>query len=170
MEDTMTTSDNSTSQASVAAHADLATGEVSASVLLPAAPERVFRAMTSTEICDWWVHPGVFDTREWNGDLRVGGHWESAGLGGGEPYRIKGEYLEIEAPARLAHTWKMVGEPGAPSTVTYRVEPEGEGVRLTVDHTGLMVEEICEATRAGWETSLTRLAEILAEEQVSASA
>lgn len=166
----MTNSDSTTKEAPLSARANFTRGEVSASVLLSAPPERVFRAMTSAEICEWWVHPGVFDTREWNGDLRVGGRWESAGLGGGEPYRLTGEYLEIEAPVRLAHTWKMVGEPGDPSTVTYRVEPKGDGVRLTVDHTGLMVEEICEATRAGWETSLRRLAEILASERSATSA
>jgi uncharacterized protein YndB with AHSA1/START domain len=170
MEEMMTKSDSPTREASVTARADFARGEVSASALLPATPDRVFRAMTSAEICDWWVHPGVFDTREWNGDLRVGGRWESAGIGGGQPYRLKGEYLEIEAPVRLAHTWKMVGEAGDPSTVTYRVEPAGDSARLTVDHAGLVVEEICEATRAGWETSLTRLAEILAEERAAASA
>ena len=29
----------------------------------------MFRALCSREICDWWVHPGVFDTREWTGDV-----------------------------------------------------------------------------------------------------
>jgi uncharacterized protein YndB with AHSA1/START domain len=168
MEETMTKSD--TLKEPVTTRADFARGEVTASVLLPATPERVFRAMTSAEICDWWVHPGVFDTREWKGDLRVGGHWESAGIGGGNPYRLGGEYLEIEAPVRLGHTWKMVGEPGEPSNVAYRLEPQGDGVRLTVDHASLMIEGICEATRAGWETSLTRLAEILAEERAAVSA
>jgi uncharacterized protein YndB with AHSA1/START domain len=170
MEETMTRSDRPIHEAFVTARADFARGEVSASVLLPATPERIFRALTSAEICDWWVHPGVFDTRQWNGDPRVGGRWESAGIGRGEPYRLKGEYLEIEVPVRLVHTWKMAGEAGHPSTVTYRLEPQGAGARLTVDHTGLMVEGICEATRAGWETSLTRLAEIIAEEQAAASA
>ncbi len=161
----MTSSHNPARGADVTARADFAQGEVSASVPLPATRERVFRALTSVEICDWWVHPGVFDTREWTGDVRVGGRWRSAGIGMGEPYSITGEYLEVAAPARLAHTWKMSDEPGDPSTVVYRVEPEGEGVRLTVDHAGLMAEPACEATRAGWETSLTRLAEILAAER-----
>ncbi|MBV8334889.1 MAG: SRPBCC domain-containing protein [Alphaproteobacteria bacterium] len=166
----MTRSDSPTRRTSTTARADFAQGEVSASALLPATLERVFRALTSAEICDWWVRPGVFDTREWHGDLRLGGRWEAAGIGGGQPYQLEGEYLEIAAPARLVHTWKAAGAPGNPATVTYHLEPEGESVRLTVDHTGLMVEEMCERTRAGWETSLTRLAEILAEEQASASA
>lgn len=166
----MTKSDRPTREAEVTTSADFARGAVRASTLLPATPKRVFRALTSAEICDWWVNPGVFDTREWNGDPRVGGRWESAGMGGGQPYRIRGEYREVRAPARLVHTWKMAGEEGDPSTVAYSLEPEGDGVRLTVDHTGLTVEAICEATRAGWETSLTRLGEILAEERTAASA
>lgn len=166
----MSRSDNQFGEASTTARADFAQGEISASVLLPATPGRIFRALTSAEVCNWWVRPGVFDTREWRGDLRVGGRWEAAGIGGGQGYRLQGEYLEIEAPVRLVHTWKAVGGPGSATTVTYRLDPEGDGVRLTVDHTGLMVEEICERTRAGWETSLIRLAAILAEERAAASA
>ena len=68
-----------TSAASIVALADLEKGVISATALLPASPERVFRALTSSEICDWWVRPGVFDTREWRGDLRHGGRWEANG-------------------------------------------------------------------------------------------
>ena len=32
------------------------------------APERVFQALASNEISEWWLRPGVFDTREWTGD------------------------------------------------------------------------------------------------------
>ena len=42
---------------------DLIEGRVIASVELAASPERVFHALTSREIVDWWVNPGVFDTR-----------------------------------------------------------------------------------------------------------
>jgi uncharacterized protein YndB with AHSA1/START domain len=170
MEETMTRSDGPIRQASTTASADFARGEVSASALLSATPERVFRALTSAEICDWWVRLGVFDTREWRGDLRVGGRWEAAGTAGGQPYQLEGEFLEIETPVRLIHTWKAVGAPGTATIVTYRLDTEGDGVRLTVDHIGLTVEEICEKTRAGWETSLTRLTEILAKERAGAAA
>jgi uncharacterized protein YndB with AHSA1/START domain len=50
--------------------ADVAEGLVLASVEVAAAPERVFQALASKEITDWWVRPGVFDTREWTGDVR----------------------------------------------------------------------------------------------------
>jgi uncharacterized protein YndB with AHSA1/START domain len=169
MEDTMTTIATPTRQPLVTAEADPATGTISATALLAASQERVFRALTSTEICDWWVRPGVFDTRDWSGEVVVGSRWQAGGLGGGQPYRLEGEFLAIEAPLRLVHSWKAVGAPGSPSTVTYRLEPAGDGVRLELDHSGLMVPDICEKTRAGWETSLCRLAEILAAERVATS-
>ena len=52
--------------------ADLAEGQILASVEIAASPERVFRALVSKEVCEWWVRPGVFNTREWTGDVRVG--------------------------------------------------------------------------------------------------
>ena len=44
--------------------ADLTEGRILASVEIAAPPERVFRALTTAEIVDWWVRPGVFDTKE----------------------------------------------------------------------------------------------------------
>lgn len=66
--------------------ADLAEGQLLASVEIAAAPERVFRALLSQEITEWWVRPGVFDTREWAGTVRVGGRWRAAGMTRGQPY------------------------------------------------------------------------------------
>ena len=142
--------------------ADLADGLVLASVEIPAPPERVFQALASDEICAWWVRPGVFDTREWSGEPRVGGRWRAAGIGNGRPYAIEGEFLEVDPPRKLAHSWHVVGAPGAPTTVTYRLEPLDGGTRITLRHFGFVVPEVCNNTCIGWETSLERLAEILA--------
>src|SRR5215831_13290355 len=117
--------------------ADLTEGLILASVEIAVPPERVFRALTSTEIVDWWVRPGVFDTREWSGDVRVGGRWRASGIGRGRPYALEGEFLEVDPPRKLVHTWHPVGSPDAPSTVTYIVEPAGQGTRLTLRHTGM---------------------------------
>jgi uncharacterized protein YndB with AHSA1/START domain len=135
--------------------------EVVARVDLPAGPERVFRALTTAEICDWWVRPGVFDTRTWSGDISVGGRWETTGVGRMGPYRMIGEFVEIEAPRRLVHTWTVVGAPGGVSTVAYDIEATSQGASLTLRHAGLTVPPIREATAAGWETSLDRLAQLL---------
>src|ERR1700737_1246587 len=99
--------------------ADLGEGSILASVEIAASPERVFQALASKEITAWWVRPGVFDTREWTGDVRVGGRWRTSGIGRGKPYAIEGEFLEIDPLRKLVHTWHPVGSPEPPSTVTY---------------------------------------------------
>lgn len=141
--------------------ADAAAGVVEARVDLTAGTGRVFRALTTAEICDWWVRPGVFDTREWQGDVRVGGRWQSAGIGMAGPYRMGGDFIEIVAPHRLVHGWTVIGAPGGTSTVSYDLAPIPGGTRLTLRHDGLRVPEICTNTARGWETSLARLAELL---------
>jgi len=142
--------------------ADLADGLILASVELPAPPERVFRALVSDEVCAWWVRPGVFDTSEWSGEVRLGGRWRAAGVGNGRPYAIEGEFLEVDPPRRLVHSWQVVGAPGAPTTVNWRLEPLVGGTRITLRHSGFVVPEVCTNTCIGWETSLERLAEIVA--------
>src|SRR5436190_21492800 len=114
--------------------ADIHDGAILAGVEIAAPPERVFRALASKEVVDWWVRPGVFDTREWSGEVRVGGHWRASGLGGGRPYALKGEFLEVAAPVRLVHTWQPAGGSGRPSSVIYQLEAIDHGTRLTLRH------------------------------------
>jgi uncharacterized protein YndB with AHSA1/START domain len=144
--------------------ADLADGLILASVEVVAPPERVFRALASKEITEWWVRPGVFDTREWTGDVRPGGRWRASGMTRGEPYVQEGEFLEVESPRWLVHTWERAGKPDAASTVSYLVEPIDGRTRVTLRHVGFASREMCSAFAIGWETSLERLAEILAPE------
>lgn len=142
--------------------ADLEEGFVLATVEVEAPPERVFRALASNEVVDWWVRPGVFDTREWKGDLRVGGRWETSGVGKGGPYGLEGEFLEVDPPRKLVHTWHLVGAPGAPTAVSYLLDHLDGGTRITLRHSGFTSREPCTATCIGWETSFERLAEYLA--------
>src|ERR1700751_3158832 len=107
---------------SARAVADFAGGYVLATVEIAAPPERVFHALASKEIVDWWARPGVFDTREWTGDLRVGGRWQATGVARGQQYTLEGEFLEVDPPRKLVHTWHLVGAPGDPTTVTYLLE------------------------------------------------
>src|SRR5437870_1959122 len=144
--------------------ADLVEGEILATVEIAAPPERVFRALASKEIVDWWVRPGVFDTREWTGDVRAGGRWRASGMTRGEPYVQEGAFLEVESPQWLVHTWEGAGKPKAASTVTYLVEPIDGRTRVTLRHLGFASRDMCSAFAIGWETSLERLAEILAPE------
>ena len=148
----------------VTAKANLEQGDIEASAVFDGTPERLFRALSSKEVCSWWVRPGVFDTEEWSGDVRVGGRWAASGTGRGQPYQIEGEFTEVDEPRKLAQTWKPVGPPVDPAMLTYELEQETNGVRMTLRHTGLPNPEVCERTRAGWETSLRRLQEIVKAE------
>jgi len=51
------------------------------------------------------------------------------------------EVLEVDAPRKLAYTWLPVPVSrklsGVPSIVTWTLLAEGEGTRLTLEHTGL---------------------------------
>jgi uncharacterized protein YndB with AHSA1/START domain len=138
--------------------ADLAEGEILATVEIAAPPERVFRALASKEITGWWVRPGVFDTREWTGDVRKGGRWRASGVARGQPYVLEGEFLEVRPPTKLVHTWQRVGMPGVPTTVTYQLQPIGGGTRLTLRHTGFVPPDTCGNVGEGWESSFERLA------------
>jgi uncharacterized protein YndB with AHSA1/START domain len=152
---------NSLEQSRARAVADLAEGHILATVEIAAPPERVFRALASPELLDWWVRPGVFDTREWTGDVRVGGRWRASGVGKGRPYVLEGEFLEVDPPQKLLHTWRTAGAPGAPTTVTYLLERLDGGTRITLRHAGFTSRETCANTAVGWETSFERLAESL---------
>lgn len=144
---------------------DVGEGQVLVRVEIAAPPERVFRALSSPEIVHWWVRPGVFNTAEWTGEVRVGGRWRASGLFRGEAYATEGEFLEVDPPRRLVHTWHGVGAPGAPTTVEYVLEGIDGGTRITLRHSGFTSREASANFGVGWETSFERLAEILGTER-----
>jgi uncharacterized protein YndB with AHSA1/START domain len=142
--------------------ADLSGGVVLATVEIAAPAERVFEALASDEIIRWWGRPGVFDAREWQGDVRVGGRWRASGSGvGGQPWSLEGEFLEVVPPSKLVHTWHTPGTGVEPSVVTYLLEAIDGGTRVTLRHTGIAVRDQCMGAGLGWESCLHRLAEQL---------
>ncbi len=141
---------------------DLPQGSVIAYAQIAAPPERVFQALASDEVTKWWVRPGVFDTREWNADVRVGGRFTASGTGRGQPYTLDGEFTQIESPRKLVHTWHLAGTPeAATTTVTYELEPRDGGTHITLRHDGFSSPEAANNTRIGWETSFDALTELL---------
>ena len=142
---------------------DLVDGSVVASVEIAKAPDRVFQALASREVIEWWVNPGVFDTREWTGDVRVGGSWSASGVARGAPYTLVGEFLEVDPPRKLVQTWQMKGTPGSPSTVIYLLETIPGGTRLTVRHSGIAAPDQRTNVGAGWRSSFDQLAEIMSD-------
>lgn len=139
--------------------ADLDARSVLATVEIAAAPERIFRALASREIVDWWGKPGVFDAREWSGDVKVGGKWRACGIGrDGAPWELEGEFVEVDPPRRLSHTWNTPGSSANPSLVTYLLEEIDGGTRVTLRHVNVSDRDSCMGASMGWEACLTRLA------------
>lgn len=148
---------------SARAVADVTAGTIIATVGIDAPPERVFRALTSSEITAWWGAPGVYQTTTWSGDVAVGGRWRASGVGAdGKPFAVEGEYLEIDAPRKLVHTWKPDWAGGEATTVTYRLEPEGAGTRVTLRHEGFRSPDACQSHGDGWTMVLGWLSGFLA--------
>ena len=59
--------------------------------------------------------------------MRPGGRWRSEGLGAdGQSFWVEGEYLEVDPPRLLVHTWK--GSYGNPVTTLVRWELEAQNV------------------------------------------
>jgi uncharacterized protein YndB with AHSA1/START domain len=146
------------------AAANLQGRSIFGSVEIVASPKRVFRALTSKEIIHWWFRPGVFNTTDWAGDVRIGGRWRAVGMGNGIPFTLEGEFLEIDALKKLVLTWHSGGAPGRPTIVTFLLEQIDGGTRLTLEHVGFVAPDWCMNTCLGWETSLERLAELLLAE------
>ncbi|MFZ0295698.1 MAG: SRPBCC domain-containing protein [Candidatus Sulfotelmatobacter sp.] len=82
---------------------DVVTGEI----FIAAPPARVFQAITDpNQMRQWWGASNMYRIKEWKADLRVGGKWPSDGVGvDGKTFRVEGEYLEVDPPRLLVHTW-----------------------------------------------------------------
>jgi len=119
---------------------DSGAGAIIATVEIEASPERVFRALTTTEVEQWWGHPGFYQWKNWQADLRAGGRWsvevhftEGGTDGGG------GEFAEIEEPHKIVMTRKFEQHPllgTSETTITYRLDPIESGTRVTVRDEG----------------------------------
>lgn len=143
---------------SARAVADLAAGTIRASVEIAAAPERVFRAISSEEIADWWGSAETYRVTRWSGDMRAGGWWRSEGISAsGQSFSVGGQVLEFEPPRLLVHTWRYDHKPGDVTTVRYQIEPIPGGSRVTVRHDGFTDQDSCEGHARGWERVLSWL-------------
>jgi uncharacterized protein YndB with AHSA1/START domain len=133
---------------------------VIADVEIAAAPESVFAAITDPEqVVQWWGDDATYRVRKWEADLRVGGKYRSQGAGkDGQTFEVSGEYLEVNPPRVLAHTW-VASYGGQPSVVRWELKPAGTGTRLRVTHSGFRGDPQSKTMYSnGWPGVLTWLA------------
>jgi len=98
---------------------------VVAEIFIAAPPDRVFQAITDpSQVPRWWGQQGLYHITEWKGDLRPGGKWSSVGVGAdGTSFRVDGEYLEVDPPRRLVHTWIPSWASPLKTVVRWELEP-----------------------------------------------
>jgi uncharacterized protein YndB with AHSA1/START domain len=136
--------------------ADLERGIILASVEIAAPPERVFTALSTAEVIEWWGSTDAYRVTAWTADLKPGGAWRSSGLGvDGKPFSVGGKILEVDRPRLLVQTWEPDWDPGSATIVRYAVDPIPGGSRLTVRHEGFVDRAAsCEDHARGWERVL----------------
>ena len=120
-------------------------------VFVAAPPARVFQALTDPEqVPRWWGQQGMYRVTEWKGDVRPGGKWSSVGVGAdGSSFRVDGEYLEVDPPRLLTHTWLKSWAGAKKTVVRWELEAvdvqglhpngpkrAGTGTLVKIRHTG----------------------------------
>jgi uncharacterized protein YndB with AHSA1/START domain len=158
----------STSKRLPRAVADGGGGTIIAVADVDAPPDRVFRALTTSEVERWWGHSDYYRQEGWTADLRACGQWSvvvrflDGSTNGGS-----GEFAEVEAPRKLVMTRRFEKHPlqgTRETTITYRLDPIGGGTRVTMREEGYIGRSDAAFGNAEhWERVLSWLADFLAQ-------
>lgn len=114
--------------------------DLTKSYFIGAPPEAVWRALTEPELVAAWG-AGPAEMRAEPGAAFT--------LWGGE---IWGTVTAAEPPSRLVQEWWADYEWEEPSHVAFTLAAEGDGTRLTLEHTDVPEDE-AEEFDAGWDDS-----------------
>jgi uncharacterized protein YndB with AHSA1/START domain len=135
--------------------ADLSAGLILASVEIAATPERVFAAISTAEVAEWWGSAATYRVTRWTADLRSGGSWRCEGVSAnGESFTVSGDIVSVEPPRLLVQTWKYGDQTTPATTLRYRIDPIPGGSRVTIRHEGFTDAASCESHAMGWERVL----------------
>lgn len=121
---------------------------------IDARPQQVWDALTDPEVTAIYWH-GMANRSDW----RPGSTWRHERTAEAGAFDIWGQVLEADPPRLLRFTFQPASQPldQQGSVVTYRIEPQGEAVRLTVTQTGLPDRGMLEGISQGWPAVLSSL-------------
>lgn len=114
-----------------------------------AAPEVVWNAIATEEGLAGWLATGTFESR-------LGG---TVNFAFNDEINVEGEVTVWNPHSELTHTWIINGE--VPSSLTYLLQEEGAGTKLTLVHSKLP-EEMAQGYTPGWHAYLDRLDQAMA--------
>ncbi|MBZ9703274.1 MULTISPECIES: SRPBCC domain-containing protein [unclassified Mesorhizobium] len=129
---------------------------VMAQAEIDAPAERVFRALISDEVEQWWGSADTYRMVKWSADLRAGGRWAvTVREADGRELPANGEFLDIEVPRRIVQTrlyaWDHPTLGRRQTTVAWLLEPTAAGTRLTICHGGFAgLAEAAAEHAEGW--------------------
>ena len=131
-------------------------------ILIPQPREQVWRAIADSAALAEWMFPNDFVPRL--------GHHFTFQVPPNPKARFDGlvvhcEVLECEPPGRLAFSWSAGGLED--TQVNFRLEPDGEGTRLFLEHSGFdvslpWVEQAVRGAEFGWAKMLGQLPAVVA--------
>jgi uncharacterized protein YndB with AHSA1/START domain len=114
-------------------------------------PSKIKQYMYGAEVQSDWKEGSPI---EWNGEFQ------------GKKFKDKGKLLKIEPNKELAYTHmsSMSGEADVPEnyhTVTYKLEPEAKGTRLTLSQDGNKSEKEKASSEEMWSSMLEQMKKVV---------
>lgn len=148
-------------------HASSQADAIVSEVQIAAPRERVFQALVDPkQVVKWWGQKGIYECKEFQADVRVGGKWRSSGFDGqGDKFEVAGEYLEVDPPRLLATTWVASWTGEVRTTLRWELEARGAGTLVRVVHSGFAGHPELAQSYRGWPRMLGWLQALLEQGQ-----
>lgn len=140
------------------------TGTVRLRRVLPASPERVYRAFLEAGAMAKWLPPYGFTCTVHQMDAQVGGTFRMSftAFATGQVHAFGGEYLELVPSEKIRYTDKFDDSslPGTMQT-TVLLRPVACGTILDIVQEGVPEAIPVEMCHLGWQESLAQLANLV---------
>jgi uncharacterized protein YndB with AHSA1/START domain len=145
----------------------MTTGTVTLHRVLPAPPERVYRAFIDPDAMAKWLPPHGFTGRVLQMDARVGGSYrmQFTNFSSGQVMAFGGQYLELVPFERIVNT-DAFDDPNMPGEMrnVITLRSVSVGTELTVVQSGIPAAIPTEACYLGWQESLQLLTLLVSAE------
>jgi uncharacterized protein YndB with AHSA1/START domain len=149
--------------------------------LIPAAPDKVYRAWLEPELLARWLAPGTMQVTRIEVDERIGGRYRVwQGTSDGDAGGFECEILELVPDERIVFKWGFVGPertdgPTFDSLLTITLsEAPGNATDLTLVHERLdtlhaAMPHVAENVGPGWDSVLDKLVTTLGGPSIQSS-
>jgi uncharacterized protein YndB with AHSA1/START domain len=135
--------------------------------VLPAKPEKVYKAFVDADAKARWLPPNGFTCRVHSFDPKVGGTYKMSftNFSTGNSHSWTGKFLELK-PGELVKYADTFDDPNMPGemVVTVRLKKVMVGTEISIEQTNVPEMIPLEACYLGWQESLEYLAKLVTPE------